>query len=85
MTSFEVGHELAEIGVVPRRCQVLAQPLPLARELVRMLELLQASTDVRRLAVVVVDSRIGHARLSLLIGAQEIRDELFEIGGHGRA
>ena len=50
-----------------------------------MLEFLQTPADVGRLAVVVVDRRVGHAGLSLLVGALEIRNEVVEVGGHGRS
>ena len=54
---------------------------PLLRELVRGLELLQAPADLRRLAVVVVDGRVGHALLGLSVGALDLLDEL--LNSHG--
>ena len=68
----EVGDHLAEVGVVARRGEVLVERLPLLRELVRVLELLHAAADVRRLAVVVVDRRVGHAALQLLVRALRV-------------
>ena len=55
---------------------------PLLRELVRALELLQLAPDLGRLAVVVVDRRVGHALLHLEVGALELVDQVVEVGGH---
>ena len=44
-------------------------------------ELLQAPPDLGRLAVVVVDGRVGHALLGLPVGALDLLDELLH--GHG--
>ena len=46
----------------------------------RRLELLQAPADVRRLAVVVVDRRVGQPLLQVDVGALELLDELFDPG-----
>ena len=46
-----------------------------------LLELLQPPTDLRRLAVVVVDGRVGHALLGFPVGALDLVDEL--LNGHG--
>src|SRR5947209_11030711 len=47
-----------------------------------MLELLHAPADVRRLAVVVVDVRVGHAALELLVRALEFCNEVVEVRRH---
>ena len=80
----ELGHELAQVGVLARRREILPRGSPLLRELVRLLELLQAAPDVRRFAVVVVDGRIGHPCLQLLVVTLELGDEVVEVGSHGR-
>ena len=79
----ELGHELAQVGVLARSREVVPRGFPLLRELVRLLELLQATAEVGRLAVVVVDGRIGHPRLELLVRALEIRDQVVEVRRHG--
>ncbi len=79
----ELGDELPQVGVAVRRVEVVPRGLPLLRELVRPLELLQAPTDVRRLTVVVVDGRVGQPRLQLLVVALEVRDEVVEVRRHG--
>ena len=79
----ELGHELAQVGVLARRREIVTRGLPLLSELVRLLELLQAAPDVRRFAVVVVDGRIGHPCLQLFVVTLELRDEVVEVGRHG--
>jgi hypothetical protein len=80
----ELGNELPQVGVFARRREILLRRGPLLRELVRLLELLQAPPDLGRLAVVVVDGRVGHPRLNLRVGALELCDEVVEVGRHGR-
>ena len=53
---------------------------PLLGQLVRPFELLQAPSDIGRLAVVVVDSRVGQALLRFAVGALDLVDEL--VNGH---
>ena len=77
----ELGDELAQVAVVAGRFEVVADLAPLLGELVGRLELLQAPPDLRRLAVVVVDGRVGHALLGLPVGALDLVDELLH--GHG--
>ena len=74
-----VGDHLGELGVAARRVEVGLRLAPLLRELVRALELLQAPADLGRLAVVVVDGRVGQPLLRLGVGALELLDELVEI------
>ena len=79
-----VGDHLGELGVGLARPRGRRAPGATAcGEPVRPLELLQAPADLLRLAVVVVDRRIRHAVLRLLVGALELLDELVETG-HGR-
>src|SRR5262249_16231438 len=84
-TLLEFGHELAQVGVLTRRREVVPRGRPLLRELVWTFELLQAAADVGRLAVVVVDSRIGHTPLQLLVRALEILHQVVEVRRHRRA
>ena len=78
----EVGDELGQVAVVARGGEVLAPRLPLEREPVRGLQLLQAPSDVGRLAVVVVHGRVGEALVRVGIRALELRDQVIE-GRHG--
>jgi len=71
------------LRIVARRLEVILRLTPLARELVRPLELLQASPRLRRLAVVVVDGRVGHALLRLRVRALQLVNELFDPRHHG--
>src|SRR5262245_22896398 len=73
----ELGDELLQVAVAARRVEVVAHLAPLQGQLVRGLELLEAPSDLRRLAVIVVDGRVRHALLRLAVGALELADELF--------
>ena len=77
----ELRDELAQVAVVAGRIEVFVDHAPLLGELVRRFELLQAPPDLRRLAVVVVDGRVGHALLGLPVRALDLIDELLH--GHG--
>ena len=74
--------KLAQVAVVARRFEVVADRAPLLRQLVRAFEVLQAPTDLRSLAVVVVNGRVRQTLLGLLVGALELVDQLLEIS-HG--
>ena len=80
----ELGNELAQVAVAASGVEVFVDQPPLLRELVRAFELLQAASGRGRLAVVVVDGRVGHALLRLLVRAFELVDELFDVAGHRR-
>ena len=80
----ELGDELAQDPVAPRRVEIVMDLPPLLRQAVRRLELLQAPAGGRRLPVIVVDRRIGHALLRLLVRALELVDESFDAAGHSR-
>jgi hypothetical protein len=70
----QLGNHLAEDAVAARRLQVLAHLTPLLCETVRPLELLEAASRLSRLPVVVVDGRVGHALLRLLVRAFQLVD-----------
>ena len=70
----ELGDQLAQVRVLARRRKVVPRCVPLLREVVRPLELLEAPADVRRFAVVVVHGRIGQPFLRLRVGAFELLD-----------
>src|SRR5947207_2429916 len=57
---------------------------PALREPVGALELLEPPTGGRCLAVVVVDGRVGHALLRLLVGALDLLEQRFDRAGHRR-
>src|SRR5581483_6831553 len=71
----ELGDELAKVAVPACLGEVGRRRAPLLGELVRLLELLQAPPDLSRLAMVVVDRRVGHPLLGLAIGALQLLDE----------
>src|SRR5918911_822271 len=75
-----LGDELAELRLAARGLEVVVRAPPLLRQLVRAFELLQAPSDLRRLAVVVVDRGVAHPLLRLAVGALEVRDELVDAG-----
>jgi hypothetical protein len=77
----ELRDELAQVAVSAGVVEVGASLAPLLCEPVRALELLQAPADLGRLAVIVVDGRVGHTLLRLAVGALDFVDELFD-GGH---
>ena len=81
----ELGDELLQVGVLARSREIVARRPQLLHELVRALELLQPPPDLRRLAVVVVDGRLGHARLRFPVGALELVDSAVEVSGHAAA
>ena len=72
----------AQVAVALCGIEVLPDPAPFLGQLVRGLELLQAPSDIGRLAVVVVDSRIRQALLRLAVGALDLVDELLD--GHAQ-
>src|ERR671922_294486 len=76
----ELGYELAQVTVAVRVREVGANRAPLLGQPVRGLELLQAAPDLRRLAMVVVDGRVGHALLRLPVRALDFLDELVDSG-----
>ena len=78
--ALELPRHRGELGIVANVGEVGARLLPGDGELVRRLELLEAPTDVRGLAVVVVHRRVGEARLDLRVGALELVDEWFDSG-----
>jgi hypothetical protein len=80
-TLLELRDELPQVAVAAGGIEIVADLAPLLGEPVRGLELLQAPADLRRLAVVVVDGRVGHALLGLPVGALDLLDEL--LNGHG--
>ena len=81
--ALEIRGHRGELGVVPGVGEVGARTLPGDGELVRRLELLETPPDVRRLAVVVVDGRVGQPRLQVGVRALELLDEWFD-SGHAR-
>ena len=78
-----LSHELAQVGILTRRGEVVPRRPPLARKLHGRLELLQAAPDLGRLPVVVVDGRVGHPLLRLRVVALELVDERVEVLRHG--
>jgi hypothetical protein len=77
----ELGHELPQVAVAARGLEVVASRAPLPGELVRALQLLRSPSDLGRLAVVVVDGRIGQPLLRLAVGTLQLVDKLVH-GGH---
>ena len=73
--ALEIGRHRGELGIVLRVGEVGAGALPGDGELVRRLELLQAPPHLGRLAVVVVDGRVGQPSLQVGVGALELLDE----------
>src|SRR5262249_58977427 len=69
-----------QLGVALCIGEVGAGLPPLLREPVRALELLAPPPHLGHLAVVVVDGRVRHTLLELLIGALELVDEWLESG-----
>ena len=80
--ALEVRRHRGELGVVLGVGEIGARALPRDGELVRRLELLQPPPHVGRLAVVVVDGRVGQPRLQVGVRALELLDEWFD-PGHG--
>ena len=80
----QLGQHLPEVGVGPGRLDVVAYAAPLERKLVRAFELLQPPPGVGRLAVIVVDGRVGQALLRLRVRALELLDQLIHRGHRGR-
>ena len=80
--ALEVGRHRGELGIVLRVGEVGAGALPGDGELVRRLELLQPAPDVGRLAMIVVDGRVGQPSLQVGVRALELLDEWFD-SGHG--
>ena len=74
----QLGHELPQVTVLPGRLEVVAHAAPLLRQLVRALELLQPPAHLGRLAMVVVDGRVGEPFLGLAVGAVELLDEVLQ-------
>ena len=74
----ELRHELAQVAVAAGGLEVVVHLAPLLRELVRAFELLQPPPSRRRLAVVVVDGRVGQTLLRLGIGAFDFLDEFLD-------
>ncbi len=77
--SSSAGHR-RELGIVLRLGEICARAPPVAGRAHRGLELLQPPAELRRLAVVGVDGRVGHPALELVVRALELLDELVE--GH---
>ena len=71
----ELGGHPGELRVGARGVEVGARLTPGVREPLRRLELLQPAPRARGLAAVVVDRRVGHARLRLLVGAVQLVDK----------
>ena len=80
----ELGDELLQIGVAARGVEVGTRGAQLLHELVGAFEVLDAAADLGRLTVVVVDGRLGHARLRFRVGALELVDAGVERVGHDR-
>ena len=77
-TLLELRDELAQVAVATGVIEVLVHPAPFLGQLVRPLELLQAPSDIGRLAVVVVDGRVRQALLRFPVGALDLVDELLD-------
>src|SRR5215204_5554879 len=71
----EVLQETRQLRVVLRVLEITHHLAPALRQLVRGFELLQPAARVGRLAMVVVDRRIGHALLRLAVLALELVDQ----------
>ena len=63
--ALEISRHRGELGVVPDVDEVRACGLPGDRQLVRGLQLLESAADVGRLAVIVVDGRVGQPPLQV--------------------
>jgi hypothetical protein len=81
-TRLRLRDQLLQLGVGLRGCDVLAHRPPLLGELVRRLELFQATADVGRLAVVVVDGRVGQALTHLGVRPLQLVDQALDLVGH---
>ena len=82
-SALQVCRHRGELGIVLGVGEVGAGALPGDGELVRRLELLQPAADVGRLAMIVVDGRVGQPSLQVGVGALELLDEWFD-SGHER-
>jgi len=81
----QLGHELTQIGVLQRVVEIRSGLSPTPAELVRAFELFQLAACARGLTMVVVDGRVGHALLRLVIRAFELVEQRFQVAGHRRS
>src|SRR5215212_1444285 len=80
----QIRRQLAQLGVGLSSLEVVANLLPGLCEAVGALELLQTTTNIGCLPVIVVDRRVRHALLRLGVGALEVLDELVDCGHESR-
>src|SRR5919109_1898482 len=81
---FELGDELPQVAVATGSVEVVTDLAPFLREPMRRFELLQPPSGGRCFPAIVVDRRIGHTLLRLLVRAFELLDELLDVTGHRR-
>jgi hypothetical protein len=74
----ELGCHARELRIAARVFEIGLCVTPRLGELLRALELLQASARIRDLAPVAVDGRVGHTLLRFGVGALQLVDETLD-------